>query len=137
MGTINCATLKDKEEEVVEMMKRRKLDVLGLAETRVRGEGRKIVHGDYTLVWKGKDDARHGVGILVSPDLAKGIERIHYISERIIGCVLRMREEKIGVIQIYAPQSGRTTEEKEHFYEMLQAAIDLFNERLKIFVIGD
>ncbi|XP_076038579.1 uncharacterized protein LOC143023832 [Oratosquilla oratoria] len=48
-----------------------------------------------------------------------------------------MREEKIGVIQIYAPQSGRTTEEKEHFYEMLQAAIDLFNERLKIFVIGD
>lgn len=138
IGTINCATLRGKEEETVEMMKRRRLDVLGVSETRLQGEGRRTIHENYQLLWKGRDDStQHGVGILVGPDLARGIERVHYINERIIGCEVKMKNEKVGIIQVYAPQSARTVEEKEHFYELLQAVVETLSGRVKTFVIGD
>src|SRR5678816_4932589 len=41
IGTINASTMEGKEEEVVGMMKERTLDVLGVCETRMKGEGRK------------------------------------------------------------------------------------------------
>ena len=37
--TINVATLREKEEEIIEVMKMKKLSLLAVSETRVRGTG--------------------------------------------------------------------------------------------------
>ena len=49
LGTINLNTLKDKEEEIVMMMEERDIDILGLCETRLPGEGTKLIHNNYSI----------------------------------------------------------------------------------------
>ena len=51
----NVATLRGKEEEMVELMKLRQLSVLGLSETRMKGCGNRIIHGGYRLIYSGED----------------------------------------------------------------------------------
>ena len=66
IGTINVATLRQKEEELVEMMKMRDLSILAVEETRMRGKGDKIIHENYRLIYSGAEDNRHGVAIMVT-----------------------------------------------------------------------
>ena len=55
---------------MIELMKLRMLDVLGLAETRLKGNGDQMIHENYRMIYSGNDDGRHGVGIILSPKLA-------------------------------------------------------------------
>ena len=41
IATLNVSTIRDKEEEIITLMKERNLDILGCCETRIKGEGRK------------------------------------------------------------------------------------------------
>jgi len=41
--------MNGKEEDVVEALKARDFSVLGLCETRVKGNGERVLHGDYKL----------------------------------------------------------------------------------------
>ena len=54
IGAINVATLKGKEEELVEVMKMRDLSILALAETRLKGKGDRIIHENYRLMYSGE-----------------------------------------------------------------------------------
>ena len=65
------ATLRENEEEVVEVMRERKIDILGLCETRFKGKTDKKIHNDYRLLCSGPDNGRHEVGFLVNPDIEK------------------------------------------------------------------
>ena len=65
LGRINVATLKRKEEELVELMKMRDLYILALAETRLNGKGERTIHKNYRLRYSGGEDSRYGVGFLV------------------------------------------------------------------------
>jgi len=49
IATINISTMNGKEEDVVEALKARDFSVLGLCETRVKGNGERVLHGDYKL----------------------------------------------------------------------------------------
>ena len=61
--------MNGKIEEITTLMENRNLKVLGVAETRLKGNGRKTVHNDYELVFSGNDaDTRHGVGIFFDPE---------------------------------------------------------------------
>ena len=40
---------------MIEIMKERRLDILGLCETRLKGEGQRVLHHDYKLIYKGMD----------------------------------------------------------------------------------
>ena len=51
---INVATLKGKEEELVEEMKMRDLSIQTLAETRLKGKGNRIIHENYRLIYGGE-----------------------------------------------------------------------------------
>ena len=66
------------------LMKERNLDIIGLCETRLTGEGTKILHDDYQLFYKGGMEARHGVGFIVTKELAERVGYLNYKSERII-----------------------------------------------------
>ena len=51
---------------MVEVMREINLSVLGLCETRIKGNGETELHGDYKLIFSGRDDGRHGVGVVVT-----------------------------------------------------------------------
>ena len=137
MATINVSTLKDKEEEIIEMMKARRLDILGLCETRCKNSGQRRLHEDYKIIYSGVDDGRHGVAFMLTPQIAETVDSIDHKSERILGITLKLRDQKISVIQIYAPQQGRSIEEKEEFYNSLQEVYEGMKYQENVIVVGD
>ena len=99
----------------------RKLDILGLGETRSPGEGEKVLRNNHKMYYKGREkDTRHGVAIVVNEEISKYVEKAYYVNERIVGIRLNIQKVRQGVIQIYAPQQGRSAEEKDQFYDDLQ-----------------
>ena len=51
IGTWNVRSVKNKENEVIREMKRYNIDVLGLSETKARGNGMKAVDGASCVLW--------------------------------------------------------------------------------------
>ena len=58
---INIYNINGKKKEMVEIMKARNLSVLGFCETRIKGNRDIVLHGNYKLIFSGRDDGRHGV----------------------------------------------------------------------------
>ena len=119
IGTINISTLRDKEEEIIMLMKKRRMDLLGLCETRLSGEGTKLLHEDYQLFYSGGREAKYGVGFIASKEMAERIGHVRGAGERIMSLSLNIGVRKISLIQVYAPQQGRPQQEKDEFYEQL------------------
>lgn len=136
-GILNVGTFHQKSEEVVEMMKERKIDVLGISETRDKQMGKEIIHDGYLYIRSGSPSGKHGVGIILKTDVGEYIHNCNYVNNRIVKLSIRTRHQKLSVVQIYAPQQGRTTDEKEEFYETLQATIDTCPPDEQIIVMGD
>lgn len=137
IATINASTLRDKEEEVAELMKERNLDILGICETRYLGEGIKAIHDGFILIYKGRDDERkHGVAIVFKAELYKKVTETFLVNERIMAVTMKIAGETLSVIQVYAPQQGRPQEEKQEFLQTLENTYDSVNGTTKI-LIGD
>lgn len=114
-------------------MDRRKISILGLSETKWKGKGKKELRKNYTLYWNGNNrEMRNGVGLILAKEL-DGITEIQYINERIIKATVHLGNEKLTLVQVYAPQTGCSQDEKNKFLEDLEETIS--EERA--IVIGD
>lgn len=129
--------MNNKLEEIVDMMIDKNIEILGICETRLPGEGTKIIHNNFHLIFKGMiSDRKYGVAFIVAPTFAEKIEEISYINERIIAITLKVNAERITFIQVYAPHQGRPEDEKVEFYSKLQNILDRCGNTSKI-VMGD
>ena len=135
IAIINISTMRGKEEEMV--VKSKNLAIVGLSETRMKGSGEKILHENYKLIYSGQDDGRHGVGVVLSPELAPYVEKVDSVSGRIIGISIKTKTVAFSLIQVYAPQSGRPSHEKDQFYQDLQDITDTARYKEKLIVCGD
>ena len=88
------------------------------------------------MIYSGGEDSRHGVGFLVSDNLAPYVEKVNNINERKMSIDMKL-ETGISMIQVYAPQQGRTTAEKEEFYRLLQEGMDDAKYQSNIILRGD
>ena len=73
----------------------------------VFGEGKK----GYKFLWMG-EDKRGGVGILIREELEKEIVEVQRITTRIIRIKFVIGGNLMHVISAYAPQGGKTQEER-------------------------
>ena len=51
---------------MIQVIKSRRIDVLGLAETRLKGNGDQVIHGNYRIIYSENEDGRHGVDFILS-----------------------------------------------------------------------
>ena len=137
IAIINISTMRGKEEELVDIMKNKNLSIVGLSKIRIKGSGEKILHENYKLIYSGQNDERHGVGVVLSPELAPYVEKADNVSERILSISIKTRSAAYSLIQVYAPQSGRPTQEKDKFYQDLQDTTDTVRYKEKLIVCGD
>jgi exonuclease III len=113
VGSLNKTGRK---EEIIEMMIRRKIDILGLSEMKWPGQGMKQMRKGHHIVWSGeKEETKKGVAIILSPEMTDKVTQIDYISGRIIKINLLSKGKETEIIQVYAPQVGCTDVEKEAF----------------------
>ena len=138
-GTLNIGTYTDKEDEILDLMKRRKIDILGVAETRHRGkeEGRDLGDG-YVLIYSGVEfgTRKHGVALMLGPKLSPYVQKVRLVNERLMNCTLRIKNQNFNIYQVYAPQQGHTQEEKDNFMELLDTHLEEGSEGVNI-LIGD
>ena len=118
-------------------MQEKRLDLLGLCETRLKGNGNRIIHEDGRLFYSGEEEGRHGVGIALSPILKYIVVDIQQESCRIMSVSLCLGEIKISIFQVYAPQQGRPSMEKDTFYEELQESTGTARYREHLIICGD
>ncbi|XP_068235925.1 uncharacterized protein [Palaemon carinicauda] len=119
------------------LMKARKLDIIGLCETRLTGQGTNLLHDNYHLIYSGGGEAKHGVGVILTEELAQKIEYLVYKNERISSFPFALGTRTIRFIQAYAPQLGRPHEEKEEFYENLQEVKNSVPNSNNIIILGN
>jgi exonuclease III len=96
--------------------------------------------GLYTMIYSGKpknERAFAGVGLLLHQKFLPNIDKISYISERILQTTLLLDNKHIELISVYAPDISKPRSECEDFYTTLQDTLDTIPQDHYIIIMGD
>ena len=141
IGSLNvrgCSTSEAKREEIGRMFVRRKLDVLALSETKMKGKGEiefGSVSGRRSGVGRGR--AREGVALLVSPDVQNGVMEWKEVSSRLMWMKVKFGQEIWVFVSAYGPGSEREEEERETFWKDVDECLQSFGANVNVVLLGD
>ncbi|KAL4194749.1 hypothetical protein AMTRI_Chr05g70020 [Amborella trichopoda] len=88
--------------KLVDTLRRRRVNIVCLQETKWKGEKAKEIDGGYTK----KDNNGNGVDIIVEKYLKDKIDNVKRICDRLLFIKFILGDEIINVISAYAPQVG-------------------------------
>ena len=140
VGAWNILSLSDDHRlpHLSAELRRLRVDIVGLSETRRPGNG-EISSGGYTYYWSGQSDGAHlrGVAIGISSRLQSSVVGVTPVDERILLLRLKHTLGFISLIAVYAPTEVYELEEKEVFYAKLDSVVDQCSPRDTLVVLGD
>ena len=119
IGSVNVGTMSGRSVEVAEMAGRRRLDFCCVQETRWKGGSARMLEGEgfsYKFYWMGCEEGVGGVGVLVAERWIEKVIEVRRVNERILVVRLMIGNSIVNLISVYAPQVGRSIEDKEEFY---------------------
>ena len=141
--------------QVIAEMKRYKLDILGVSESRrTKSERMKTTTGE-TVLYSGREDDLHheGVAIIMKKGMEKYLMEWKPVNSKITQARLKgrlvetskqqdyssmiKRQTNLSIIQCYAPTNDSNDRDKEAFYEQLQATFENVYCRDLLLVMGD
>ena len=70
------------------------------------------------------DMKRNGIGIILKPELTKGVIEVRRVFDRILEMKLEIGKEVVNVVSAYAPQAGCAKEEKEEFWKTMGETVN-------------
>ena len=117
VGTVNVESMNGRSGEIVDMLRKRKLDFCALQETRWKGSGTQVM-GGYKFFWQGGKGGA-GVGVMVADRWVDCVLEVKRVNDRIMMVRVNVGKWVIKLVSVYAPQVGRPFEEKERFYLVL------------------
>jgi endonuclease/exonuclease/phosphatase family metal-dependent hydrolase len=140
IATYNVRSLSSEESllELEEELKEIKWDVIGLAETRRRGESIKKLKSENILFTKGKNDkCQSGVGFLINKTMTNNVVEFKSVSDRLAFIVIKINKKyNVKIIQVYALTTAHEEEEVEEMYDELAEIVDNKTTHYTI-VMGD
>jgi hypothetical protein len=141
VGTVNVGTMSERCVEVADIVTRRKLDFCCLQETRWRGGSARILEGrggaKYKFFWSGCEQGVSGVGILVAEKWIESVLEVRRVSERLMVVRVAVGRSVLNLVSAYAPQVGRTVEEKEEFLVLFGKTLGGLSGKEGLVVGGD
>ncbi|KAK3545365.1 hypothetical protein QTP70_005980 [Hemibagrus guttatus] len=108
-----------KGRELVDMMERRKVDILCVQETRWKGSKARSIGAGFKLFYYGVDSKRNGVGVVLKDEFVRNVLEVKRVSDRVMSLKLQTEGVMLNVLSGYAPQVGCELEEKERFWSEL------------------
>ena len=126
-----------KAAQVAREMERYRLDLTGISEIRWTGAGRIKMRNGYTMIYAGDESEHQRVAIMMSQDTQKSLIAWTAVSSRTITARFYSRFKNATVIQVYAPTNESTDDEKDYFYDHLQATFDTYNRHDVVIIKGD
>ncbi|KAG5612532.1 hypothetical protein H5410_023813 [Solanum commersonii] len=136
VGSWNIGSLTGKSIELVKILKKRKINIVCVHETRWVGAKARVVDGFKLWYSRGSRD-RNGVGILVDGDLREQVVEVRRINDRLMMVKLVIGGCTLSVISAYAPQVGLDEKAKKLFYEDLDEVVRGIPNTEKIVIGGD
>ena len=133
----NVGSLTGKGKELVDEMKRRRIDIMGIQETKWGGSSAGVLGDGYKVIYNGEVNKRNGVGVVVAEEWTKGVVSVDRISDRLLAVKLVMGEELVVVISAYGPQTGCEEGMKEKFMKELDQLVGKTDEGELLIVCGD
>ncbi|XP_071729258.1 uncharacterized protein [Rutidosis leptorrhynchoides] len=135
-GSWNVGTLTGKRYELVETLRKRKVDILCVQETRWKVRGAAKIK-DYKLWFSGSRVARNGVGIMIGLPYNENVVDVSRRSDRIMSVRLVIQEVTYTVISAYAPHAGLGSAEKRFFWESLDEVVRTCPPDHRLIIGGD
>ena len=120
------------------MFVKRKMDVLALCETKMKGKG-EAEFGEITGRIAGVESgrAREGVALLLSERMMSKVVAWKEVSSRLMWVRVRMGRECWAFVSAYGPGSEKTEEEREGFWSELTDCVDSLGKSSYVVVLGD
>ena len=141
VASLKIGTLTAKGREIADLMKRRKIDILCLQETRWTGgksggKARDIGEG-YKLYYSGGGKPKNGVGVCLAEKWQDKVITTERKSDRIMTMKLVTSDKTYNIITAYAPQQGCEEEDKDRFWNQLEQITSNFPLTEQLIVAGD
>ena len=121
-------------------MKRYKLKILGLSETRWTGSEKTQLLSGKTSIHSGQNEGQpytHGVKLLMTPEATRALLSWKPMSLRILTARFNSKGRKVTIIQPYVPTNVAAIEKKDEFYQKIQAALDKTPKKDMKILMGD
>ena len=77
------------------------------------------------------------LGVILSQEIAKSLLEWQPVSDRILTVRLHSHYTKVCIVQVYAPTNAASENEKEDFYNLLEATLATLPHHDMKLVIGD
>lgn len=138
-GTCNIASWNKRDQEILQELESHKIEICALSETKKKGKG-NINFDKYMLIYSGVNKekrAQGGVGLLIHRKFEGNISNVKYINENMMLVTLKIKNNLLNVIPVYAPDITKIKEEKDTFYENLQDLLDTTKNGEKTIILGD
>ena len=141
MGCMNvrgCSTIESKRREIGELFINRRMDVLALNETKMKGKGEVDfgrMKGRVSGVMGGR--GREGVAILLSEWLMKLVVEWKEVSSRLMWVRIRLGRECWAFVSAYGPGSEIKEEQRNEFWSELADCVEGLSRRNYVVVLGD
>ena len=141
VGTLNvrgCGT-DEKKCMIADMFKERKMDVVVLSETKVKGKGECEWEGERVIV-SGVNErcrAREGVAVMIKRRLWGSVSEYKCVNSRLMWLKMKVAGEKVVIVGVYGPGMERSENEREAFWETLNEVLSGFGENERVIVLGD
>lgn len=103
--------------QVTSEVRRYRLDILGVSESRWTGSGRNTTSTGETVLYSGRDDQHHREGVAII--MKKGVENTMMewepVNSRLMKIRLRGKQINTTIIQCYAPTNDSDENLKDEF----------------------
>ena len=125
--------------QVANEMKRYNIDILGVSECRWTDAGKTRLTSGETILYSGRNDGNHrnGVALILSKDATKCLDEWTPVNDRIVTARFWSKYIKTTVIQVYSPTNEADEEDKDTFFEQLQAVIQSTPRHDLLILLGD
>ena len=128
-----------KDRELVEVMKKRKLEMLWVQETRWGGNSAREIEEGYKITYSGgtAKGKRNGVGVVLNEEWKEKVMEVDRCSDRLIRVKLVTRDGLLNIISAYSPQAALKNEEKEAFWDNFEQMVRKVPDGEKAIICGD
>lgn len=141
VATWNVRSLKREEKvyNVAMEMGRLGIEILGLSDVKMTGNGRLKIHNNKTLYYSGSDTSyeTYGVAIVLSSHIDSAVTNVIPLSNRAIMIQMNTKPRKMNIIQVYAPTADKPSSEIEHFYSEVEQLYNLTKKEDINILMGD
>ena len=121
----------------MQLMRKKSLQLLCVQETKWKGSKAREIWAGYKLYYHGEDGTKNGVGIILSEDMRDRVLAVERTCDRVMRMKLEIEGEVWHIISCYAPQVGCTQEEKDEFWEHMDAEMQSVPRSERLVVAGD